>query len=372
MPPAGRKGDIAFCPRDHHEGCDKCPHTVIGAAVRGSKNVRINGRQALRVGDRGLHASCCGSNLWQAAIGSPTVLINNRPAHRMLDITRHCGTQKLGGFGLLVNGSPNVIIGGGYDLKSLATSEALGWASGKLMSPLTGHLATLSQRITNSLHLGPTLAGAVGGMLNGAVAGAVSGALAGGIQNGASGMLAGMRAGFGSGALNGAINGAAAGLWDELFMTPAEEQRLIAAELARLSPEEREARIQEQIARARASGEFESAWNTNFFGSEQHMQFAEYVVFASNGLISVEQAMNMFPAGGIAGPGTFRVFPQGVVGAVDAHAIRHDARGGIYSAFGVGPGYGGLIYSFFGSGHVVGILREILNPRPLPGSPPRG
>jgi uncharacterized Zn-binding protein involved in type VI secretion len=55
----------------------------------------------------GIHAPCCGPNIWTAIKGSSTVLIDNRPAHRMGDTDQHCG-----GIGFLIEGSPNVIVGG--------------------------------------------------------------------------------------------------------------------------------------------------------------------------------------------------------------------------------------------------------------------
>jgi len=69
--------------------------------------VLINGRAALRVGDQGIHAACCGPNTWAAGKGSESVFINGLPAHRMGDMTVHCG-----GIGRLIEGSPNVDIGG--------------------------------------------------------------------------------------------------------------------------------------------------------------------------------------------------------------------------------------------------------------------
>jgi uncharacterized Zn-binding protein involved in type VI secretion len=69
--------------------------------------VLINGMPALRVGDQGMHAACCGPNMWFAAQGSGTVSINDIPAHRLGDLTAHCG-----GVGNLIVGSPNVIVGG--------------------------------------------------------------------------------------------------------------------------------------------------------------------------------------------------------------------------------------------------------------------
>ncbi len=63
--------------------------------------------KALRIGDPGSHAACCGPNSWNAAQGSGTVTINDIPAHRLGDQTIHCG-----GVGALIIGSPNVIVGG--------------------------------------------------------------------------------------------------------------------------------------------------------------------------------------------------------------------------------------------------------------------
>lgn len=105
MPSAGRVGDKAQCPADAH-GCPGCAHGVIGPGVAGSPDVQINGKPALRVGDPGIHAACCGPNTWKAAAGSSTVFINGKPAHRLGDMTQHCG-----GVGKLIEGSPNVTIG---------------------------------------------------------------------------------------------------------------------------------------------------------------------------------------------------------------------------------------------------------------------
>lgn len=105
MPAAGRVGDIGWNPADAH-GCPSCPHPVQGPAVRGSPDIRINGMEALRIGDPGKHAACCGSNSWKAATGAPGVFFNDIAAHRVADTTEHCG-----GSGLLISGSANVIIG---------------------------------------------------------------------------------------------------------------------------------------------------------------------------------------------------------------------------------------------------------------------
>ena len=101
----GRVGDTANAPADVH-GCKSCPHPVQGPAAQGSPDVRVNGLPALRVGDRGAHSGCCGSNQWEAATGAATVRVNGRGVHRLGDITKHCG-----GVGALVQGSPNVRAG---------------------------------------------------------------------------------------------------------------------------------------------------------------------------------------------------------------------------------------------------------------------
>jgi uncharacterized Zn-binding protein involved in type VI secretion len=104
--PAGRLGDQAMVPADAH-GCPACPHPAVGPAIIGSPNVMINGRPALRKADRGQHAACCGPNSWMADKGSLLVNINGRPAFRKDDASKHCG-----GGGKLIEGSPNVLIGG--------------------------------------------------------------------------------------------------------------------------------------------------------------------------------------------------------------------------------------------------------------------
>jgi uncharacterized Zn-binding protein involved in type VI secretion len=106
MPEQGRVGDRARIPRDSHDKpC--CPHDCKGPATSGSPNVFVNGRKALRVTDPGKHETCCGPNKWKAAAGSATVVINGLPAHRKDDRVKHCG-----GNGKLIEGSPNVIVGG--------------------------------------------------------------------------------------------------------------------------------------------------------------------------------------------------------------------------------------------------------------------
>ena len=76
MPGASRLKDKAQVPSDSH-ACPKCPHNAVGPATAGSPNVDINGLPALRVGDPGVHSSCCGANTWQAQTGSSTVFVNS-------------------------------------------------------------------------------------------------------------------------------------------------------------------------------------------------------------------------------------------------------------------------------------------------------
>jgi len=104
MSAQGRLGDKGHVPVDAH-GCPACPHVAIGPAIVGSPDVLCDGLPSLRVGDRGLHSSCCGTNTWVATRGSMTVFINGKPAHRKDDAQHHCG-----GDGKLIEGSPTVMV----------------------------------------------------------------------------------------------------------------------------------------------------------------------------------------------------------------------------------------------------------------------
>ncbi len=106
MPGQGRLGDKSNTENDAH-GCPGCPHPAVGPAISGSADVFVNGRPALRVDDVGIHAVCCGPNMWKAQQGSGTVFINGKAAHRQNDPTQHCG-----GNGKLIEGSDDVIVGG--------------------------------------------------------------------------------------------------------------------------------------------------------------------------------------------------------------------------------------------------------------------
>ncbi len=99
-------GDRSRVPTDSH-GCPRCPHTCIGPSVTASPDVFVNGKPVLRVGDVGVHAACCGRNVWVAVEGSSTVFVNGQPVHRKGDKDLHCG-----GMGEMMDGSPDVKIGG--------------------------------------------------------------------------------------------------------------------------------------------------------------------------------------------------------------------------------------------------------------------
>jgi uncharacterized Zn-binding protein involved in type VI secretion len=100
---AGRRGDRSIV---EGKTCGVCGKPEIGPAVDGSENVLINGRAAVRVNDRGEHTEGCGPGAWEAKVGAPAVLVNQRNAHRRGDGARHCCGQ-----GALMEGSPNVMIG---------------------------------------------------------------------------------------------------------------------------------------------------------------------------------------------------------------------------------------------------------------------
>ena len=94
-------GDLAQTPSDAH-GCPGCPHTAFGPITAGSPTVLINGLPAARVGDPGVHASCCGPNTYTIVGGDPTVLIDGRAAAKKGSPTKHCG-----GTGEIITGAPS-------------------------------------------------------------------------------------------------------------------------------------------------------------------------------------------------------------------------------------------------------------------------
>jgi uncharacterized Zn-binding protein involved in type VI secretion len=106
MPPQSRVTDNALVPADSH-GNKCCSHSCVGPAIAGSGNTIVEGCFALRVGDPGVHAACCGANAWVVVTGSTTVTINDIPASRLGDITAHCG-----GVGALITGAGTLVVGG--------------------------------------------------------------------------------------------------------------------------------------------------------------------------------------------------------------------------------------------------------------------
>jgi len=115
----------------------------VGPAVAGSPDVNVNAKPALRVGDPGVHAACCGPNTWTAKTGAPSVFINGKKAHRFSDVDKHCG-----GNGKMIEGSPDVIVGnyqagGGRDGKPPPT-----FITYQLMSAFGGPLSDRKVRAT--------------------------------------------------------------------------------------------------------------------------------------------------------------------------------------------------------------------------------
>ena len=138
-PEAGRLGDNSKVSGDGH-GCPACPHTAVGPAILGSPNVYVNGKPALRVDDKGVHAACCGPNMWTATAGAPHVFINGKKAHRKGDEDAHCGAT-----GQLIQGSGNVFVGngggGGSGARPKASSSAKGLSDAQKMTVFEGVLA---------------------------------------------------------------------------------------------------------------------------------------------------------------------------------------------------------------------------------------
>lgn len=112
MPGCCRLGDRAKAPLDVH-GCPLCPHhDVLGPAISASANVFINGSPALRIDDIGMHAACCGTNMWKVIAASGTVFVNGSAIVRKGDTTQHCG-----GIGQMIDASANVVDGSPMTMK---------------------------------------------------------------------------------------------------------------------------------------------------------------------------------------------------------------------------------------------------------------
>jgi uncharacterized Zn-binding protein involved in type VI secretion len=116
MPNVCRLGDKARIDVDTHGGpC--CPHAAIGPAISASSNVLVNGIPALRLGDIGMAAPCCGSSIWKVVQASGGVFINGSAMVRKGDIVQSCG-----GIGKMIEASGTVtdnsavLIGGPFAL----------------------------------------------------------------------------------------------------------------------------------------------------------------------------------------------------------------------------------------------------------------
>jgi len=83
-------GGTARCLSDAH-ACPACPHDVKGPIQTGSSLVMIGGKAAVRVGDTGVHAACCGPNTFEIAGGDSEVMIDGKPAAKVGSQTKHCG-----------------------------------------------------------------------------------------------------------------------------------------------------------------------------------------------------------------------------------------------------------------------------------------
>jgi uncharacterized Zn-binding protein involved in type VI secretion len=97
MPSAARVNDVHNCPLSN----GGVPH--LGGPINGPgvPTVLIEGRAAAVAGDR---CSCSGASLNRIVRGSASVLVGGKPAARVGDPTAHGG--------VLVTGSPTVLIGG--------------------------------------------------------------------------------------------------------------------------------------------------------------------------------------------------------------------------------------------------------------------
>jgi uncharacterized Zn-binding protein involved in type VI secretion len=112
MPSVCRLTDISETTIPDAHGCPACPHPCKGPAVTASGDVWVQGKQALRLGDTGVHAACCGPNTWTVIQASGQVFINGRPCVRIGDRTQHCGAigKMTTGADIVVDGSPMMTI----------------------------------------------------------------------------------------------------------------------------------------------------------------------------------------------------------------------------------------------------------------------
>jgi hypothetical protein len=99
--------DINVGVGSHGRKC--CLHGIVGMVPLGSGDVSINGMDAVRQYDVGIHtvATCCGPHVLVCVGASSTVFINGRGAVRVDDMVAYCC-----GVGTWATGSGDVNIGG--------------------------------------------------------------------------------------------------------------------------------------------------------------------------------------------------------------------------------------------------------------------
>ena len=104
--PVCRLTDQAACP-PHCHYCPVGAHAVIGPAIMGSPSVMVDGLPVLRETDMGLHAACCGPNIWLGDEGSGSVFADGLAVMRLGDPTMHCGSFE----GAMVTSGSTVFVG---------------------------------------------------------------------------------------------------------------------------------------------------------------------------------------------------------------------------------------------------------------------
>lgn len=141
---------------------------------------------------------------------------------------------------------------------------------------------------------------------------------------------------------------------------------LVMQGFARLNPDQIHALKEKAYTHPEVAPEKQAAIERGFYGSEKHKQFGALVETLTGGVLSAEEAMAMYPCGGIPGPGAHEVPLISSFASVQRHAMRHDALGFLLTRFGVGPGYGSKT-TILGrqsddplAGQILGIAREAL------------
>lgn len=106
MPAAARMDDTSNGICDQGHKC--CPHSRNGACQAGSPNVFFNRKPAHRMNDSGA-CRCVHGGTFITSAGSSNVFANGKPVARLGDSTV---CQGCGQTGRIVNGSPNIFVGG--------------------------------------------------------------------------------------------------------------------------------------------------------------------------------------------------------------------------------------------------------------------